>query len=319
MKNPPGKHKGTNSRPTVKSSSSIRHNRTGGSGAAVTSTMKKSPENPFDKFANARKKHEVINRRVKGEDRNVGRARKQALESRKTRLVQDFESIKKTNSFADKRFGEGDADLSLEDKMFLRFQKERIKKARNASLFNLDGGDQDEDVLTHKGQILSASNAVDEDWHSDDDDDTNGKLSKDIVNSLHFGGGFVPQAGSGGGEEAASAMRKTRLDALQEIVMKSKLHKMQKKEAKEEQETEREKLDKDFKDLVSHSMLDFRPTKREKGYDEAAQGVKSEWDDYDSSLRAMAFEAKARPSDRTKVIHKSIPLSQQSMTRSHML
>ena len=35
----------------------------------------KIAENPFDKFANARKKHEVINRRVKGEDRNVGRAR----------------------------------------------------------------------------------------------------------------------------------------------------------------------------------------------------------------------------------------------------
>jgi hypothetical protein len=36
---------------------------------------KSATENPFDKFANARKKHEVINRRVKGEDRNVGRAR----------------------------------------------------------------------------------------------------------------------------------------------------------------------------------------------------------------------------------------------------
>ena len=40
-------------------------------GAAV----KSKAENPFDKFANARKKHEVLNRRVKGEDRNMGRAR----------------------------------------------------------------------------------------------------------------------------------------------------------------------------------------------------------------------------------------------------
>jgi hypothetical protein len=36
---------------------------------------KKPVENPFDKFANSKKKHEVINRKVKGEDRNVGRAR----------------------------------------------------------------------------------------------------------------------------------------------------------------------------------------------------------------------------------------------------
>lgn len=43
--------------------------------AANTSTAKKVIENPFDRFANTRKKHEVLNRRVKGEDRNVGRAR----------------------------------------------------------------------------------------------------------------------------------------------------------------------------------------------------------------------------------------------------
>lgn len=49
-----------------------------------------------------------------------------------------------------RRFGESDADLSLEDKMFMRFQKERVKKARNVSLFNLEGGD---DVLTHKGNL----------------------------------------------------------------------------------------------------------------------------------------------------------------------
>ena len=35
----------------------------------------KAAENPFDRFANPRKKHDVVNRRVKGEDRNVGRAR----------------------------------------------------------------------------------------------------------------------------------------------------------------------------------------------------------------------------------------------------
>lgn len=35
--------------------------------------------------------------------------------------------------------------------MFLRFQKERVKKARNVSLFNLEGSDN---VLTHKGKLL---------------------------------------------------------------------------------------------------------------------------------------------------------------------
>ena len=67
-----------------------------------TPKLKKAPENPFDKFANSKKKHEVINRRVKGEDRNVGKARKNAIESRKNRLQQDYQSTKKTNTFADR-------------------------------------------------------------------------------------------------------------------------------------------------------------------------------------------------------------------------
>lgn len=41
----------------------------------VAASSKPKAENPFDKFANARKKHDVLNRRVKGEDRDVGRAR----------------------------------------------------------------------------------------------------------------------------------------------------------------------------------------------------------------------------------------------------
>ena len=43
--------------------------------AAFSKIREKMSENPFDRFANAKKKHEVINRKVKGEDRNVGRAR----------------------------------------------------------------------------------------------------------------------------------------------------------------------------------------------------------------------------------------------------
>ena len=39
----------------------------------------KVAENPFDRFANARKKHDVVNRKVKGEDRNVGKSREKVV------------------------------------------------------------------------------------------------------------------------------------------------------------------------------------------------------------------------------------------------
>ena len=52
----------------------------------------KTGENPFDKFANSRKKHEVLNRRVKGEDRNVGRARAKVnyIRNHRTSLIDSY-------------------------------------------------------------------------------------------------------------------------------------------------------------------------------------------------------------------------------------
>ncbi len=58
-----------------------------------------------------------MNRKVKGEDRNVGRARSKAVDERKTKLLKDYQNNLKSNSFSDRRFGEDDATLSLEDKI----------------------------------------------------------------------------------------------------------------------------------------------------------------------------------------------------------
>jgi hypothetical protein len=74
--------------------------------------------------------------------------------------------------------------------------------------------------------------------------DAGGNLDKDVVNSLHFGGGLVKstRADQGGMYGPASKVPQTRQEMLQEIVMKSKLAKMEKKEKKEAQETGRSKV-----------------------------------------------------------------------------
>ncbi len=274
---------------------------------AIAANKKKALENPFDKFSNSKKKHDVLNRKVKGEDRNVGRAREKAIDERKTKLMKDYQSNKKSNSFMDKRFGESDTNLSLEEKMFMRFQQERVKKVRNGSLFNLDSNDTE--VLTHKGQQLGASNLDDQDWVESDDE--GGNMDKDVVNKLHFGGGMIetnksskniygPQDENNdeGGDDAPR--KQGRLEALQEIVMKSKLHKMQRKEAKDEQEDERNKLDKAFDSLFATSQIKI--VKPEKSTYRARDGLEGcdGNDAYDVSLREMAYEGKAQPSDRTK-------------------
>lgn len=177
--------------------------------------------------------------------------------------------------------------------MFMRFQKEKVKHVRNSSAFNLESGDTE--VLTHRGQVLGNSNLEDNDWVSSDEEEGGGRLNKQVVNDLHFGGGFQQK------RAAEELPGKGRLDALQEIVMKSKLHKMQKKEAKEEQEEERTKLDKAYQELFSSSMLDFNPTGSDKKYGRSAgPNTADALDDYDIALKEMTYEAKLPASERTK-------------------
>lgn len=241
----------------------------------------------------------------------MGRARDKAVEDRKKRLLQEYQSSKKSNSFQDKRFGEQDTTMSLEEKMFVRFQKERLKKSRNASIFNLDSG-AGQDMLTHKGKILGEGGSYNDDDGSSDDDEDDKNLGRDVVSQLHFGGGLVPKkvptnSSSADGDEdqqhPQQQQARGRLEALQEIVMKSKLHKLEKKEAKDEQENERVELDRAFEDLISSSVVQFRPTKRSRGADDEdvmGDGSGGAFAEYDKALHAMAFEAKAKASDRTK-------------------
>jgi nucleolar protein 14 len=210
--------------------------------------------------------------------------------------LSEYKQTKKSNVIVDKRFGENDPEMSIEEKMFLRFQKERVKRTRNSAQFNLD--ENNENLLTHKGKVIDGTNAGEVDWNSSDDED--GKLSKEMVNAFHFGGGLIHKPSR---DESLNVHEKQkssaeRLDALQEIVMKSKLHKLQRKEAKEEQEYEREKIDKQFSELISSQLVNFKEN-RTKGYKDDEN---DNLDDYDKSMREMLFESKVQPSERSKTL-----------------
>eukprot|EP01031_Cornospumella_fuschlensis_P029575 gene29575-35700_t len=267
----------------------------------------KAKSNPFDKFANNRQKHAILNRKVKGEDRDVGRARAKAVDERKKKLLKDYHSQQRQNQIIDKRLSEYDPTMSVEEKLFMRLQKEKMHKlSKNMSKYNLDN--EDNAVLTHKGQILGESNIADDRPSSDDEDDEGG-LDKEVVHKLHFGGGLGVDSSrqnvlKGSGDDTAMLQKKGRLEALQEIVMKSKLHKMQRKTQKEEQENTREQLDRDFDSMFG--SLDFDPSFSGKGGRGARGGARGqdegpdELDAYDASLNAMMYEAKRQPTDRIK-------------------
>lgn len=66
----------------------------------------------------------------------------------------------------DRRFGENDPSMSLEERMLERFTRERQRSSK-ANVFNLE----DEDELTHYGQSLSKFDDFDDIGIPMDEDD----------------------------------------------------------------------------------------------------------------------------------------------------
>ncbi|GMF26175.1 unnamed protein product [Phytophthora lilii] len=260
-----------------------------------------SGANPFDVRGNAsRQKHEVIGRRVKGAGRNVAAARAEAERKRRKTLGAEFKARNRSNVFKDKRLGEQDPTLSMEDKMMARFQTERKRKLRNASAFALHDsdseqeGDDDALFLTHKGAKITDDDydRLNTDGPLDDEDDSEEgrKMDRDIVNKLHFGGGKgdadAPEA------ETEDGKRKTHKEVMQEVMMKAKLYKAERQKNKTSQEDATDKLDEGFADL--RGLLEFRPT-RTNGKELLP---KEPMDDFDKLTREFAFEAKAKATER---------------------
>ncbi|POM78999.1 Nucleolar protein [Phytophthora palmivora] len=250
--------------------------------------------NPFDVRSNASKqKHEVIGRRVKGAGRNVAAARAEAERKRHKTLGAEYKARNKSNVFKDKRLGEQDPTLSMEDKMMARFQTERKRKLRNASTFALHDSDSEQEdetlFLTHKGAKITEDDydRLNVDGPLDEEDEEGRKMDREIVDTLHFGGG----------KEDVDALekdgkRKTHKEVMQEVMMKAKLYKAERQKNKTSQEDATDKLDEGFADL--RGLLEFRPTR--------ANGKellpKEPMDDFDKLTREFAFEAKAKATER---------------------
>ena len=205
----------------------------------------KAPEkaaNPFERKPSS-KKHDVLGRvrGTKAAAKSVAKARSEAWESRKKTLGIEARQEGKSNSFVDRRFGEQE-DLPEEDKMLMRFQRERMARVKKGT-FNID--DEEEDILTHKGMSLSSMSKVDMDDFSSDDDA--GVTAADTKN-FNFGGGFVQAFDDQEGEEA-EARRKTKKEVMEEIIAKSKMYKAERRREKAEDEDFLDELNTKFNSL----------------------------------------------------------------------
>lgn len=111
--------------------------------------------NPFElKFA--RPKHAILNKKVKGVTGRPSATRKRSQEVREKTLRVERGNSGRDSTLVDKRFGESNTALSLEDKMLERFMRERktTKGGNSKGLYNL--AEETGEELTHMGQSLSA-------------------------------------------------------------------------------------------------------------------------------------------------------------------
>ncbi|XP_011161923.2 nucleolar protein 14 homolog [Solenopsis invicta] len=249
--------------------------------------------NPFEVHIN-RDKQKVLGRKSKNDCGLPGVSRAKAINRRKQSLLQEYKLQNKDNVFIDKRIGEKNCAMSMEDKAIARFATERIKTYKKESIFNLN-----DDILTHRGQTLEEIEKFDDPKSDDefsDNENVSGKLQKNFVEA-HFGGGTLSTADS----------TLSRKDLIEQLIVESKKRKAEKQKIREETIDLTEKLDSEWKDLLPFM---FASKKSKEDIDEITKA-----DTYDIAVRQLKFEARGHPSEKLKSENEIIQEEKQKLEK----
>ncbi|KAF2218044.1 hypothetical protein CERZMDRAFT_6600, partial [Cercospora zeae-maydis SCOH1-5] len=244
-------------------------------------------------------------------------------EMRRATLLPEMRRRNKVGGLVDRRIGEGDVDMTPEERAAARFAREQERKSKGRSMFDLEGSDDEWKgfQLTHGGKGVGDLAADDFDVSvsggSDDEGSDEGLFRKKRRRS-----NIEEEEGAAGhGEEEQETeepeRKKTKKEVMEEIIAKSKMHKYERQKAKEDDEDLREELDKGFDEIYSllkgakkvapppkqpppAAVTDSGPVinaDRQRLLD----GMDREKADkeYDIRMKQLAMDARAKPSDKT--------------------
>ncbi|XP_032678556.1 nucleolar protein 14 homolog [Odontomachus brunneus] len=234
--------------------------------------------NPFEIHIN-REKQKVLGRKNKNDRGLPGISRAKAINKRKQSLLQEYKMQNKDNVFLDKRIGERDSAMSVEDKAMARFARQ-LKKMHKKNMYNLN----DDEILTHRGHTLEEIEKFDDPRSEDEfsDEENSGKLDKNFVDGAHFGGGLLSKP------ETTSS----RKDLIDQLIAESKKRKAEKQKIREQTIDLTEKLDSEWRDLLPLMSAS------KKTDEDATETTKA--DAYDITVRKLKFEVRGNPSDKLK-------------------
>ncbi|KAJ1019476.1 hypothetical protein NDA16_004593 [Ustilago loliicola] len=269
--------------------------------------------NPFDTKV-TKPKHEVLGRKIKGAVGRPGAAKASGLATRRETLLPEWQARNRTGTFVDRRFGENDANVTPEEKMLERYATEKQRRAAKGAAFNLN---DDDELLTHYGQSLSGlDDLADIRLPGDDDDEEDpGRLTA----QGHFGGFGENEDGD-----------KSKADVMREVIAKSKYHKLERQKMKDADDELREQLDDELADIrgllyeqapvptpapapdpKAKAKVNVFPGPAATGANataivgnakmESQEGAEEKpASSYDTFVRELAFERRAKPQDRLK-------------------
>jgi nucleolar protein 14 len=232
-------------------------------------------------------------------------------ERRKQSLLLEVQTRRKVGGIVDRRIGEDDPDMPEEEKALQRYtwEKQRKKKTKG-SVFNLEGGDDGEDFLTHGGRTLDLEEDYDaasvESGSDSEDEAVSRKRAREDIEEQQDPASGQPE------------YKKSRAEIMEEVMKKSKLHKYERQQAKEEDDDLRIELDKDLSSvraaLTSFQTAIHRSKEADKqpaqpvaptihpDREAMMNGSEPNGVDkaYDQQLRKIAQDKRAKPTDRIR-------------------
>lgn len=137
----------------------------------------------------------------------------------------------KVGGLIDRRFGEDDPNMSLEDKMIARYTREQQRAHKKNSMFDLEEDDEPMGGLTHGGRPLFDDDdarpvRVKDDFAEDDllsgDESDGSRAERRMLKRQR-----LEEAGEGEEDEVDEQpdRKKTKKEIYEEIIAKSKQHK----------------------------------------------------------------------------------------------
>ncbi|KAL5612379.1 hypothetical protein BROUX41_000092 [Berkeleyomyces rouxiae] len=263
--------------------------------------------NPFDLKHSRGPKFEVTTNKPAASKGVMGRpgvTKAVGEQKRQETLLVEMQRRNKVGGILDRRIGEYDPNMALEDKMLERFVAEKQRSHKKSSLFDLED-EEPISALTHNGQALSFDDYNDNDDMSDIGSDVSMDERKKIKRQR-----FLEQlqadrdAIEGDEDDSQPKPKKSKHEVMKELIAKSKMHKYERQAAKEDDLEVIADIDKETHDVLN-LLLGSKPKKdaapAEKTVTKVAGMDRADFErDFDRKIKLLADDTRSKPAERTK-------------------